>query len=192
VGRELKFRIEEFKDDFIPFRRRRWDFVSGLLEGPRRGAELGVKAGRFTRKILAAHPALHLIAVDLWSTRPESAGKEGGETYAAWDFDGIRQVFDQRTRGFKDRLTVMHMSTLEAAPRVDDGSLDFVFIDADHSYDGVKGDISAWAPKVKSGGWVMGHDYVARFPGVKKAVEENFPADQLRLGPDAAWAFRKP
>jgi hypothetical protein len=41
-----------------------------------------------------------------------------------------------------------------------DSSLDFIYIDANHSYDFVKEDLELWYPKVKPGGWVMGHDYL--------------------------------
>ena len=68
-----------------------------------------------------------------------------------------------------------------AATRYDDGSLDFVFIDADHTYEAVKRDISAWWPKVKSGGVLAGHDYDET--GVKKAVDEFAELNQLKVVP---------
>ncbi len=55
---------------------------------------------------------------------------------------------------------------------------DFVYIDADHSYEAVKADIEAWWPKVRMGGVLAGHDYTkphqvnqAHF-GVIQAVDE--------------------
>jgi hypothetical protein len=56
--------------------------------------------------------------------------------------------------------------------------LDFVFLDAAHDYDNVKADITAWRSKVKSGGYLGGHDYQLIFPGVMKAVQEEFPQHQ--------------
>ena len=53
----------------------------------------------------------------------------------------------------------MRMTSMEAAQQVEDGSLDFVFIDGDHRFDAVMMDISLWAPKVRKGGIVSGHDY---------------------------------
>jgi hypothetical protein len=38
--------------------------------------------------------------------------------------------------------------------------LDFIYVDANHTYQAVKDDIKLWYPKVKSGGIVMGHDYL--------------------------------
>lgn len=37
--------------------------------------------------------------------------------------------------------------------------LDFVFIDGDHSYEGVKIDLEKYVPKIKSGGILAGHDW---------------------------------
>lgn len=51
--------------------------------------------------------------------------------------------------------------------------VDFLFIDADHSYEGVKQDLEDWLPKVKSGGKVFFHDYTnTACAGVKLAVDE--------------------
>lgn len=47
-----------------------------------------------------------------------------------------------------------------------------VFIDGDHTYQGVKKDIEALCGAVVSGGHVCFHDYCPSFPGVVKAVDE--------------------
>ena len=52
-----------------------------------------------------------------------------------------------------------------------------VYIDADHSYDGVISDLKDWTPFVKSGGLIIGDDYgVPEIPGVTKAVDIWFNA----------------
>lgn len=48
--------------------------------------------------------------------------------------------------------------SVEAAADYEDGSLDFVFIDADHAAKAVEADVRAWLPKVKPGGVLAGHD----------------------------------
>jgi predicted O-methyltransferase YrrM len=62
--------------------------------------------------------------------------------------------------------------SVPVAKTFDDASQDFVFIDAEHTYEEVKKDIEAWWPKVKPGGAMAGHDWSAAFPGVAKAVNE--------------------
>ena len=62
---------------------------------------------------------------------------------------------------------------MKAGRCFEDGELDFVFIDGEHSYEAAKADIKAWWPKVRSGGLFVGHDYDRqRFPGVCRAVDE--------------------
>ena len=51
-----------------------------------------------------------------------------------------------------------------------DESLDFVFLDGDHSYEGITKDILAWFPKLKPGGILAGDDYSKEFPNVIKSV----------------------
>jgi predicted O-methyltransferase YrrM len=61
--------------------------------------------------------------------------------------------------------------SIELSKTYEDDSLDFVFIDGDHSYEAVKADIQAWLPKVKSNGLLAGHDY-GWCESVRKAVHE--------------------
>lgn len=54
---------------------------------------------------------------------------------------------------------------------------DMIFLDAMHTYEDVKADIDRWWPRVWPGGLMAFHDYGHHdFPGVKKAVDERFPA----------------
>jgi hypothetical protein len=50
-------------------------------------------------------------------------------------------------------------------------------------------DIAAWLPKVKPGGWLMGHDYGNKPDGgVKRAVDEL--GVKVELDSDHVWAVR--
>jgi predicted O-methyltransferase YrrM len=104
------------------------------------------------------------------------------------------EIAKSRLAEFGGRAQMMKMTSIEAAPNIPDGSLDFVFIDALHTYDAVTQDIGAWFDKVRSGGLVAGHDY--RWDGVQQAVHEF----QAKLGmegfftPPASdiWFFVRP
>lgn len=75
------------------------------------------------------------------------------------------------------KFTLLEMDSLEACQEFADESLDYVFIDADHEYLPVLKDIRAWLPKVKFGGYLMGHDYKSDYNlGVVFAVNEVFPS----------------
>ena len=77
-----------------------------------------------------------------------------------------------------------------------DKEIDMVYIDADHSYEGVRKDLDAWIPHVKSGGIVSGHDYAKckMFEGLIKAVDEtvNDLGVELKTYPEGSWLFIKP
>ncbi|WP_237571389.1 class I SAM-dependent methyltransferase [Mycolicibacterium lacusdiani] len=111
-------------------------------------AEIGVDEGDFTEEILAnCHPSeLHLI--DMWGTRRYSQKK----------FQGVTERFaDQIADG---SVVVHRRSSLEAASEFDDGVFDWVYIDTTHAYELTAAELRAYAPKVKPGGFIAGHDYV--------------------------------
>lgn len=70
-------------------------------------------------------------------------------------------------------------------------SLDFVFIDAGHTYNAVRADILAWLPRIKSQGVIAGHDYRScSFPGVSQAVNECLPS--AKPISENCWFYRVP
>jgi len=67
---------------------------------------------------------------------------------------------------------ILRRPSLEAVDEWQDGSLDWVHIDGDHSFDAAVQDIIRWAPKVREGGLVLVHDYCAfGMSGVIPAVD---------------------
>ncbi len=75
---------------------------------------------------------------------------------------------------FGARCEIIRLESGQAAQHVPDG-IDFVYIDANHSYGGVYRDLCLWSGKVREGGIIGGHDYGhADFPGVKQAIDEFF------------------
>lgn len=114
-----------------------------------------------------------MICVDLWAPQ-DARDVECAETYDNWAHENHLKKFKGMVAlCFPDRVTIHRMKTVDAAALVPDGSLDFVFIDADHTYEGCKADILAWAPKVRNGGAITGHDY--HWPPVARVVNELLP-----------------
>jgi hypothetical protein len=167
----------------------RWQVIAALVKehGLAVGAEIGVAEGRFSAGLLTLCPELSLWAFDDY--------KPGYKTWMGTEWDEDTQSRNkarlmQTVRQFTPRLTFVEKSSLEAAAWLEDASLDFVFIDADHSYEAVKADIAAWWPKLKPGGFLTGHDYDSeKFPGVVRAVDEAFPEMEFRS--DFVWIARK-
>ena len=52
----------------------------------------------------------------------------------------------------------------------EDENIDLIYIDGDHTYNGVMMDLTLWYDKVKSGGLISGHDWNKPNVGVKDAV----------------------
>jgi len=75
---------------------------------------------------------------------------------------------------------VIQSDSSQAAARFENQTFDLIFIDGDHSYQGVKADILAWKSKLKPSGIIAGHDYL---PGiwdeVCQAVNEILPHRQI-------------
>jgi hypothetical protein len=156
---------------------RRWQVIEGWVKefGWTKGAELGVFRGDTFFYLLDHCPQLTMIGVDSWRPVPEKQLRfaDGGRSYEKFDLAGYERKVRERAAKFGNRATIHKMTTLEAAALVPDASLDFVFIDADHLYEGVRADIAAWRPKVKPGGYLSGHDYhPGAFEGVVRAVDE--------------------
>lgn len=86
----------------------------------------------------------------------------------------IRNIFldNMRYFGLEDTVKQLEMTSEEASSKFYDNSLDFIFIDGDHTYEFVKKDIELWYPKLRYGCIIAGHDY---YGGVKQAVDEVFP-----------------
>ena len=148
------------------------------------GAEIGVFAGELSRRLLR-RPDLNLLMVDSWRQHdPDS-------DYAKTDFHGklpqshqdeYRKIAQKAVEFAGARAQVRVMDSVDAAEQVPDGSLDFVFIDADHTYEGCRRDILAWLPKVRAGGIISGHDYAnGEEWGVKRAVDEIFGSPETGL-----------
>jgi hypothetical protein len=158
------------------------------------GAEIGVFTGELSSRLLA-RPDLALYLVDSWTTTEQASDyAQSGDFHAALsqrDQDGYFEQALETVAPFGHRAKVLRMDSIEAANCVPDGSLDFVFIDADHSYEGCKADIKAWLPKLKPSGFLSGHDYDhPEYPdfGVKRAVDEIFGAPER--GANYTWRVR--
>jgi predicted O-methyltransferase YrrM len=115
---------------------------------------------------------VNLYAVDLW----DETYKDVSDSTAYEHKDLLFEVYKENVRraNLKNKITNIKSLSWDAADNFEDSSVDFVFIDADHSYDSVIKDINAWLPKVKKGGIISGHDYFDTCP-VKQAVDELFP-----------------
>lgn len=165
-----------------------------------RGVEIGVFAGEMSAALLRNNETLHLTMVDSWEGDGKAYTGDSGDFHAGLTQAAQEQFFhaaSDRTSFAAGRRTIFRGRSTQAAQFSPDASYDFVFIDADHSYEGCKADIEAWAPKIKPGGWLCGHDYEnGGFPkfGVTQAVNDFVGQHSLalELGENFCWFVRIP
>ena len=159
-------------------------------------AEIGVHKGFLSQFILTHLPGLcTLFMVDPWKEwGDDERYRTAGHRIVHEDQEANFQEASANVADFADRRRVLRDVSVEAAKEVADGSLTFVFIDGDHSYEGCKEDLHAWYKKVKPGGLLMGHDYGRRKWGVAKAVNEFTDAEglELQVYPKSVWTCRIP
>lgn len=142
------------------------------------GVEVGVKQGRYSEFLLDHWQGSKLVSVDPWREAAESdyvdnanVKQEQQEAYLA--------EARRRLERFGARSEIWRTTSLEAAGRFANHTLDFVYLDARHDEASVREDLEAWYPKLRAGGLFAGHDYVDGVRGgtdfgVKSAVDAFF------------------
>lgn len=146
--------------------------LSGLIEKEnlKRGAEIGVFWGETTFYLADKFPNLELYGVDLWKQVDwGNKDDEGFRTYEQFPLNEYYEYVINEAKKYPN-VHILKQDSVEAASNFENGFFDFIFIDGDHTYEGVRRDIEAWTPKVSK--IVCGHDI--HMAGVKKAVLENF------------------
>ena len=123
------------------------------------GCEIGLEKGKNAQMMFEYIPNLKLYGIDPYKEHPQCSYKATALS-RNWDNgyreDAKRQA-QKRMEG-KNAIIIEKFSE-DAVKDVPDNSLDFVYIDGDHSYDFVMQDMIIWGRKVRKGGIISGHDY---------------------------------
>ena len=158
-------------------------------------AEVGVLFGAMSHAVLSKCKNIEkYYLVDSWKVFMDPPAY----SQATWDirYKGVVELMKQ----FGGRANIVRLDSIEAAKSFPDNSLDLVYLDANHSFEFVDADIKAWWPKVKSTGYIGGHDLTTIWHGVREAVETNFGhkyycGNSLKGGKtstwDGAWIVKK-
>lgn len=171
----------------------RWSRLAVLGAFPRDGigVEIGVHLGDYAARILAAARPRKLYLVDPWQSIAGDAYKQsvyGSERSSDQEMERRYQVVLERfaKRIKRGQVCVVRKTSSQALGDLDDASLDFVYIDGNHTYQFAAEDLELALAKVKSGGVISGDDYTAGGwwqGGVKRAVDEF----GWRPGVDLEW-----
>jgi hypothetical protein len=132
------------------------------------GAELGVFEGEFSKIILNKIQPSVLFLVDIFKGEMCSGDKNGDNMKTIL----LESSYNKLLEYYKntDNVKIIKDTTINFLNSLNDDYLDFVYIDADHTYDGVYADLMLSRLKVKNNGYILGHDYTPRFQGCMDAV----------------------
>lgn len=129
--------------------------------------EVGVAEGLFSRDMLTwGLPKLYMVDVWEQTTIPGDAGSP-----RAWhkaNYDNTMRLVSP----FGEKAVVLKGMSVNMAKYVPDNSLGLVYLDACHTYECVREDLTVWFPKLVKGGVMAGHDYMMPQYGVRQAVME--------------------
>jgi glycosyltransferase involved in cell wall biosynthesis/predicted O-methyltransferase YrrM len=137
------------------------------------GVEIGVQAGEFSSIVRSTWKGKYLHLIDRWQNVP------GYKDMCNVSDEEQIKLYNKVVNTFINDpdVFIYKMDSAFAAGQFPDEYFDWIYIDADHSYEGCKRDLELWYPKLKPGGIFAGHDFVngnfaAGEYGVKSAVEE--------------------
>lgn len=116
------------------------------------GAEIGVNKGDYTKILCDA--GLRMYGVDPYVNYDDYKRPKGYRSYYEEALESLK--------GYNCRI--IKKFSYEAAKRFGNETLDFVYIDGNHTLPYIVQDIFLWERKIKIGGIVSGHDY-ARIKG---------------------------
>lgn len=157
--------------------------------------EVGVREGKNSEAMLDAG-CKRLICVDDYPECVEHWIEAKGPVKITREMqDAFKANMVLGLKKYGDRVRYLNMSSVAASEKIKDGSIDYVYIDADHNYEHVMADILAWYPKVRSGGVLAGHDYAKDgYEGVVQAVQEFAQKNglQVHVCTESDWMVVKP
>ena len=135
------------------------------------GSWKGASASFMGVEIANSGKTIDFWCVDTWAGSPELLSDP--DVVAGT----LQDVFLENTKPVAKYIHALKEESVKAASIFKDEVCDFVYIDADHSYEAVKADIEAWLPKVKVGGTLAGDDRTAG--GVAQAIAELLPNHKI-------------
>lgn len=137
--------------------------------------EIGVRTGRHLDLLVRGSDPTEFVGIDPWVEDDVPSRNDAGDSQS--QLDQLADAVKARFSVHGERGKIIRGYSFEVADQFPDAYFDYVYIDADHSYEAARQDLADWFPKVRQGGILAGHDYVdhrlsrVQF-GVKRAVNE--------------------
>ena len=141
-------------------------FINKLIDLGKKdmtGIEIGCYAGESTEIFINSGLFKTFYCIDPWKFNNSSFYKT---------VKCAEQLFDKRFENNKIIRKIKDYSW-NAVNNFQDESIDFIYVDGNHTYEACKKDLELYYPKIKKNGIVSGHDYERKY-GVYNAVNEFF------------------
>jgi len=145
------------------------------------GAEVGTWRGDFAAQLIEECKPDLLYLIDPWAYREDPDYEQAmyGDGIAKGQVS-MDEIYGSVLRRFQERVEegsviVWRKTSGEGAGDLSTESLDWVYIDGDHTYEAVRDDLEAFRRVVRPGGIIAGDDYGDAGwwkDGVTKAVDE--------------------
>lgn len=103
-----------------------------------------------------------------------NTGKETSYVIGSQDLSDLKQGFLKNMARLKleNHVHLLEMPNIQAATEFEDGSVRFLFIDGDHTYEGVCRDLKLFTRKLCAHAIIVFDDFSHNFPGLLVAVDQ--------------------
>lgn len=159
----------------------------GRLPKAKVAVEIGVWQGEFSGQILEYLEPDVLYLIDPWANVTDDSHSEAfvGRT----DDNRMERIYQNVQKRYiaeisQQRVKIIRDWSVQALKQFDKESIDFAYVDGDHSYEGVSADLKALFPKMTVGGIMAFDDYHRRGwwgDGVIRAINEFLGAHPTEL-----------
>lgn len=163
------------------------DLINHLQGNDLVGAEIGSFGGGSAKLFAESEKIDTLYCIDIWKNGYDISDS------AAFHAENSEKYFDEIAKS-NNKIVKIKKDSVSALENFEDDYLDFVYIDACHTYESSKRDIINWVQKVKPNGYVCGHDYTHTIPhviGVFNAVNEVIGSGKIKVFDDTSWCVRR-
>lgn len=116
--------------------------------------EIGTHAGNYAEKIYQIFQKSSIYLLDTWDSN-------NTDFYYSSRPGLVEKAYEMTLNKFKDKknVNIIKSDSTIAHKQFEDNFFDWIYIDGDHSYDGVKNDLQNWFKKLKINGILSGHDW---------------------------------
>ena len=197
TGHKSLFQTPHSEDKLKIYYRDDFGKLFNQLELFGKGAEIGVQAGEYSNILRNTWKGEELYLIDRWEYDPnyKDIANVSDEIHKQLYLSVVQKFADDHS------IIIIRKDSVAASKQFPDEFFDWIYLDADHSYEGCTKDLNAWYPKLKKGGIIAGHDYIdgefieGSF-SVKSAVDNFINNKEIKLytteeNPLRSWYFVK-